>query len=85
MIIIPDIIHQKLSGMVINAVVALRRSVNITINTPAEPIITNGLYRFCVASDDHIITGKTGRTQGASTVNTQANSDNSANIIIQER
>jgi len=80
-IIVQDIDHQKLSGIVINAVVALSSNVNITINTHADPIMTNGLYRFCEERDPHIITGSTGSTQGAKIVSIPANIANQANTI----
>jgi len=80
--IVQDIIHQKLSGIVINAVVALSNNVNITINIHADPIIISGLYRFCEDSDPHIITGNTGKTHGAKTVSIPANIANNANIMI---
>jgi hypothetical protein len=81
-IILPDTYHQKLSGIDINAVDAFNSNVNTTIKILAEPIIINGLYRFWSLNDHHIITGSTGRTQGASTVSIHANIANSANIIV---
>ena len=80
-IIVHDTARQKLSGIVMNAVVALSNSVNIMINTHADPMITRGLYRFWVASDHHIMTGNTGSTQGASTVSIHANIANTAKSI----
>lgn len=81
-IILPDTYHQKLSGIDINAVDAFNTRVNTTIKILAEPIITNGLYRFWSLNDPHIITGNTGSTQGASTVSIHANIANRANIMI---
>lgn len=65
---VPESHRQKLSGIIINRVLALSISVKIIIEKNKDPIITNGLFLSLVVSDPPNITGISGKTHGANAV-----------------
>ncbi len=63
---------QNDSGISIREVEALRITVKKVIKNHVERTIIKGLYHFCAPKELPNITGRTGRTHGARTLNTPA-------------
>ncbi len=74
-IIVAEIVVQTACGTPISAVDTFNTTVNNTIHTAVESTIISGLYILVVVSDHHKITGNTGNTQGANTLNIPAKND----------
>ena len=69
----PEIICQKLCGTFIKSVETLRRSVNKNTDAPSEAEITNARRTLLSPeTEPPIMTGRSGKVQGASTVSKPA-------------
>ena len=67
----------------INIVEAFKSSEKIIIDTHKEAIIIYGLYLSLTSvAEAHKITGKSGKTQGAKIVSTQAKNDTISKVIM---
>ena len=77
----PENIFQKIGGIVINAVENFSNNVNKIIETLSDAVIIYGLYLFLSVMLPPIITGKSGKTQGANIVNTPAKKEKGKRFI----
>lgn len=68
----PETYSQNTGSTCINTVDTLSKRVKIRSEKIRDPIITYGLHLFCPARLPERITGRSGRTHGASTVRTPA-------------
>ena len=81
----PEIHFQKSSGISINNVLALRRSVKSTMEIPSERTTTKSLLLLGVASvmECPTITGRSGKIHGASIVKIPATNEvTSSNMLF---
>lgn len=81
--IIPERYFQKELGISIRTVEALRNTVNNTIESANDRVITYGYHHFFSTNDPARITGRIGSTHGAKIVRTPAiNETNTSEDII---
>ena len=81
----PEKVVQKLCGMSIRSVEALRRSVNTITDTESEAMIVNAFaFLGLVPSvpDAPITIGRSGSTQGARIVSTPAATESKKKVIV---
>lgn len=80
----PEIHFQKSCGILTNKELALRISVNSTIEIPSDATTTKSLLLLGLVSviECPTITGSNGRMHGASTVNTPATNEISSNNML---
>jgi hypothetical protein len=86
MMILPEMIDHTDCGILMNAVLAFKRSVKIIIETPRETAMMSAFFKLGFSpvvplTELPMMTGRSGSVQGASTVNTPATKETMRSII----
>jgi hypothetical protein len=77
----PERYFQKLCGTSMKRVDTFRRTVNSTTESASESVTIYGYHFFCSVRDPARMTGRTGRTHGASMVKIPAKNEAKKRVI----